>query len=90
MCPDGRAARAVRLRKRLGRGSHNGCICDSEEISRITVGMKALYSVPRRSATEGVGERDVPVRFAGTPVTPGHYLSAGAEGIVVADRDLLS
>jgi regulator of ribonuclease activity A len=46
----------------------NGCVCDSEEISRITVGMKALYSVPKRSATEGVGERDVPVRFDGTPL----------------------
>ena len=44
----------------------NGCICDSEEISKFTVGMKALYTVPKRSATEGVGERDVPVRFAGT------------------------
>jgi regulator of ribonuclease activity A len=25
----------------------NGCICDSEEISKITVGMKALYTVPQ-------------------------------------------
>jgi regulator of ribonuclease activity A len=68
VCPDGRAARAVRLRKRLGRGSHNGCICDSEEISKFTVGVTALYTVPKRSAKEGVGERDVPVNFAGTPL----------------------
>jgi regulator of ribonuclease activity A len=46
----------------------NGCICDSEEISKFTVGMKALYTVPKRSAKEGVGERDVPVNFAGTPL----------------------
>ena len=38
----------------------NGCICDSEEISRSTVGVKALYTVPKRSAKEDVGERDVP------------------------------
>lgn len=46
----------------------NGCICDSEEISKFTVGMRALYTVPKRSAKEGVGEREVPVRCAGTPL----------------------
>jgi regulator of ribonuclease activity A len=68
----------------------NGCIRDSEEISKITVGVKALHAVPRRSAKEGVGERDVPVRFAGITFTPGHHLYADADGIVVADRDLLA
>ena len=68
----------------------NGCIRDSVEISKITVGVKALHAVPRRSAKEGVGERDVPVSFAGITFTPGHYLYADADGIIVADRDLLS
>jgi len=67
----------------------NGCIRDSEEISKITVGVKALHTVPRRSAKEGVGERDVPVSFAGITFAPGHYLYADADGIIVADRDLL-
>ena len=68
----------------------NGCIRDSEEISRITVGVKALHDVPRRSAKRGVSERDVPVSFAGITFTPGHYLYADADGVIVADRDLLS
>ena len=68
----------------------NGCIRDSEEISRITVGVKALHAGPRRSAKSGVGERDVPVSFAGITFTPGHYLYADADGVIVADRDLLS
>ena len=68
----------------------NGCIRDSVEISKITVGVKALHAVPRRSAKEGIGERDVPVSFAGITFTPGHYLYADADGIIVADRDLLS
>ena len=68
----------------------NGCIRDSKEISKITVGVKALHAVPRRSAKEGVGERDVPVSFAGITFTPGHHLYADADGIIVADRDLLS
>ncbi len=68
----------------------NGCIRDSEEISRITVGVKALHAVPRRSAKRGVGERDVLVSFAGNTFTPGHYLYADADGVIVSDRDLLS
>jgi regulator of ribonuclease activity A len=68
----------------------NGCIRDSEEISKITVGVKALHTVPKRSAKEGVGERDVPVSFAGITFAPGHYLYADADGIIVANRDLLS
>jgi regulator of ribonuclease activity A len=67
----------------------NGCIRDSEEISKITVGVKALHIVPKRSSKEGVGERDVPMSFAGVTFAPGHYLYADADGIMVADRELL-
>ena len=70
--PYGRAARAVRLRKRLGRGSHQRAHLrlggDLRITAGVTVGAKTLYTVPKRSATEGVGERDVPVSFAGTPL----------------------
>ncbi len=68
----------------------NGCIRDSAEISKIAVGVKALHAVPRRSAKEGAGERDVPVSFAGITFVPGNYLYADADGVIVADRDLLS
>lgn len=68
----------------------NGCIRDSEEISKIAVGVKALHAVPKRSAKEGVGERDVPVSFAGVTFAPGNHLYADADGVIVADRDLLS
>jgi regulator of ribonuclease activity A len=68
----------------------DGCIRDSDEICHIPVGVKARHAVPRKSAKEGVGERDVPVRFAGLTFTPGHYLYADPNGIIVADRDLLA
>jgi regulator of ribonuclease activity A len=68
----------------------NGCIRDSAEISSIPVGVKALNTLPRRSAKEGTGERDVPVGFAGVELFPGEYLYADEDGIVVADRDLLA
>ena len=68
----------------------DGCIRDSDEISRIPVGVKARHAVPKKSTKRGIGERDVPVRFAGLTFTPGHYLYADQDGIVVADRDLLA
>jgi regulator of ribonuclease activity A len=68
----------------------DGCIRDSDEISRIPVGVKARHAVPKKSAKRGVGERDVPVHFAGLTFTPGHYLYANPVGIIVADRDLLA
>ena len=67
----------------------NGGVRDSAEIGDVPVGIRALHAVPRRSGKEGVGDRDVPVRFAGISFNPGEYLYADADGIVVAGRDLL-
>jgi regulator of ribonuclease activity A len=66
----------------------NGCIRDSAEVAHIAVGVKALATVPKRSGKEGTGERDVPVDFAGITFSPGGYLFADEDGIIVADRDL--
>ena len=66
----------------------NGAIRGSEEISAIPIGLKALATCPRRSGKEGMGERDVPVAFAGVSFEPGHTLYADGDGIVVVDEDL--
>jgi regulator of ribonuclease activity A len=49
----------------------NGCIRDSTEIAGTRVGVKALHAVPRKSSKKGIGERDIPVRFARITFTPG-------------------
>lgn len=67
-----------------------GCIRDSAEMSFVPVGVKALNTSPRKSAKEGAGERDAPVSFAGMDLSPGEYLYADEDGIVVADHDLLA
>jgi regulator of ribonuclease activity A len=87
--PGGGPARAARLRERLDGIVVDGCIRDSEEISRIPIGVKARHAVPKKSAKGGLGERDVPVRFAGLTFTPGDYLYADPDGIIVAERDQL-
>lgn len=62
----------------------NGCVRDTAELREIEFGLRALAACPRRSAKGGAGERDVPVTFAGVTFTPGHYLYADADGIVVS------
>jgi regulator of ribonuclease activity A len=61
----------------------NGCIRDSEILATIGIGVKALGTHPKKSLKRGLGERDIPVRFAGVEFTPGDYLYADPDGIVV-------
>jgi regulator of ribonuclease activity A len=67
----------------------NGCVRDSAEIATLAVGVRALAAVPRKSGKTGAGEKEVAIAFAGVTFTPGHWLYADADGIVVAARDLL-
>jgi regulator of ribonuclease activity A len=68
----------------------HGCVRDSEELRATAVGIKALQTVPRKSAKDGVGEQGIPVTFAGVTFVRGHFLYADADGIIVAERDLLA
>jgi regulator of ribonuclease activity A len=60
----------------------NGCIRDSAAIGELGVGVKALGVHPLKSVKRGVGERDIPVRFAGVNFIPGHYLYADEDGLL--------
>ncbi len=62
----------------------NGCIRDSEEIAAERLGVKALGTHPRKTPKNGVGEEDIGVRFADVTFTPGHYLYADEDGLLVS------
>lgn len=66
----------------------NGCVRDSVETRRVAVGIKALSTCPMRSGKSGAGERGVAVSFAGVTFSPGHFVYADEDGVVVADRSL--
>ena len=66
----------------------NGCIRDSAVIATISIGVKALDTHPQKSVKRGLGERDIPVRFAGVEFIPGHWVCADADGILVAPEAL--
>lgn len=67
----------------------NGSIRDSEEIAEINIGVKALAAAPRRAEKKGLGSQtEISVSFAGVTFTPGHYLYADKDGIVVSPTEL--
>jgi len=68
----------------------NGCIRDTHEINACDIGVRALGTCPRKSEKRGEGNRDVVLSFAGTDFRPGEYVFCDQDGVIVADRNLLS
>jgi regulator of ribonuclease activity A len=66
-----------------------GCIRDSAALGDMAVGVMALATMPRKSEKRGPGEHDIPVTFGGITFTPGHYLYADDDGMIVADAPLV-
>ncbi|MCB1722405.1 MAG: ribonuclease E activity regulator RraA [Gammaproteobacteria bacterium] len=67
----------------------NGMIRDSADIAAMDLGVKALGTHPLKSVKRGVGERDVPVRFAGVTFTPGGHVYADEDGVICSDEPLI-
>jgi regulator of ribonuclease activity A len=61
-----------------------GCIRDGAELATMDLGIKAIATHPRKSE-RGLhgGASDVPVEFGGVRITPGDWLVADADGVVV-------
>ena len=67
----------------------NGCLRDSEMISTMDIGVKALATNPRKTVKRNQGFRDVVVEFGEVSFSPGQYLYADADGVVVAKTKLV-
>lgn len=66
----------------------HGAVRDVEILETIDLGVKALGACPVKTDKRGEGQQDVPLRFAGALMEPGHYLYADLNGVVVAKRRL--
>jgi regulator of ribonuclease activity A len=66
----------------------NGCIRDRTEVDATEIGVRALNTCPRKSRKQNLGDKDVDLYFAGVDISPGDYLYADEDGIVVSGRDL--
>ena len=66
-----------------------GAVRDVDAIASLALGVQALGSIPLKTEKRGLGDLNVPVRFAGVDIQPGNYLYADNNGIVIASRPLL-
>ena len=66
----------------------DGCIRDSDEINSCEIGVRALALHPQKSSKAGAGERDLRVFIRSVPVSPGDWIYADADGILVARQKL--
>lgn len=66
-----------------------GCIRDSAVIASMGIGVKAINTNPKKSVKKGEGSEDIPVTFAGLTFTPGQYLYADEDGILVCNEKLI-
>ncbi|NJN48163.1 MAG: ribonuclease E activity regulator RraA [Candidatus Competibacteraceae bacterium] len=67
----------------------NGCIRHAATLIKLNMGIKALAIHPLHSVKHGVGEQDVPLRFANVQFVPGHYVYADEDGLVVSEEALI-
>lgn len=63
-----------------------GFVRDSVELRNIDLGIFALGTMPNRSVKAGRGEADIPVSFGGISWTPGHYVYADEDGVIVSEK----
>ena len=65
-----------------------GCIRDSAAIAQMPIGVKALGTHPLKTDKRGEGQRDIKIRFADATFSPGDWLYADEDGVLVAPRKL--
>ena len=53
----------------------------------MPVGVKAIATHPLKSSKRDPGARDVPVSFAGVTVTPGDWVYADMDGVIVGGKE---
>ena len=61
----------------------HGLIRDSADINKMDIGVRSLGSLPLKSVKKGAGEVDIELNFSGVTFTPGEYLYADEDGVIV-------
>ena len=65
-----------------------GCIRDSDAISKLPLGVKALNTIPLKSNKRNEGQQNITVRFAGVDFVPAQFIYCDADGIIVSKEAL--
>ena len=65
----------------------NGYVRDAEALANMPFGVMALGVFPRRSFEKRAGEVSAEVNFLGVEFTPGSWVAADTDGVVVANSE---
>ena len=66
----------------------NGCIRDSEIVSTINIGIKALGTMPLKSEKKNVGEFGKDLKFANVLFKEGYYAYSDQDGIIIRQDEI--
>ena len=66
----------------------NGYIRDVLEVDECNIGIRSLGSCQQKSEKRGLGDKEVALNFAGVEFSPGNYVYADVDGIIVSDSRL--
>ena len=66
----------------------DGAVRDSAELDQMEIGVRCLSTTPKKSAKDGAGKVDVPVRFGGVTLAPGNWLYSDPDGVLVSEGEL--
>ena len=61
-----------------------GCIRDVDAIAELDLGVQALNSIPLKTEKRGLGDLNVPVKFASVDIEPGQFVYADNNGIIIS------
>ena len=67
----------------------HGAVRDVQALESLDLGVLALAAIPLKTEKKGLGERGVTVHFAGIAFSPGHFLYADENGLIVAPQRLM-
>ena len=65
-----------------------GCVRDVDVLAQTNLGVQALASHPMKTDKRNIGDLNVPVTFGGVTFTPGEYVYADNNGIIVSREPL--
>jgi regulator of ribonuclease activity A len=66
----------------------HGAVRDVEALEKLDLGVLALGAIPLKTDKKGLGHRDLILKFAGVTFTPGDFLYADRNGVIVAPKSL--
>lgn len=66
----------------------HGGVRDVDALAQLPLGIKALAATPMKTEKRGLGEVGVTVSFAGIDFTPGQWLYADVNGVIVSPHAL--